>query len=420
MTIHRQSCTESLQANPTVRALAAACAKHNIKGHLVGGAVRDALLRRPEPKDFDVYLESGSESLAVIANEYRTLVETERYSAARPVRNLDFFTTRDIEISTGFADFTINSISFNLAECKIEDRWGGLPDLESKTLRITHLPYFFIGRPFLRLFRFAQELSFRYSAETLALLSKHRYMLSGCPGQARARIMNDVMTILSAPDTPLFGDLMQSRLLETFIPQLTLLSIAEGLDWNGTSRLEQNFKAISASTEVVLALPKEKQDLILQYKREEIHSETGKFSCAFNLLSHVRLALLLHGCAESLLGLDDGLPEKMRSAEAQIVYQRRLLQELAASVDADPRMSQAVLASLHLMEGIRSMNRADFNAARPPRAPNMLDVCAAVALQSQISAGTSERPSVPQKELKTFLASPLNLNPSGAALKDKP
>jgi tRNA nucleotidyltransferase/poly(A) polymerase len=409
MKIDQRNAAESLQANPTVRALAAACTKHNIKGHLVGGAVRDFLLQRPEPKDFDVYLEAPPKSLAVVSGEYRTLAQSEQHSNARPAQNLDFFTTRDIEISTGFADFTINSISFDLAESKIVDRWAGIPDLESKTLRITHLPYFFIGRPFFRLFRFAHELGFRYTAETLALLSKHRYMLSGCPAQTRARAMNDLMTALSAHEPLFLEELMRSRLLENFIPQLTPLSVLEASNSNGTSRLEQNFCAAIGVTKVVASLPKEKQELILRYRREEIHTESGKFSCAFNLLSHVKLALLLSGCAEGLLGIDEVLPEKMRSEEAHIVYQRRLLQEIASSVEADPRMSHAVLATMHLLESIRSINRPDFNATRPPRGPNMMHTCAAVALQSQrTSASTKILASA--RELEAFLASPLNQN----------
>jgi tRNA nucleotidyltransferase/poly(A) polymerase len=330
----------SLQQDITVQALRELCRRLNIRGHLIGGAVRDVLLARSQPKDLDVYFECSRSEISRIVDGYRAVTATAPYSAAEPLQHIDIFTTQNVVVSSGFSDFTINSITYDLIAGELTDRWGGVKDLEAKVLRITNLPYFLIGRPFFRLFRIAQDLQFTYATETLQAIKEYRYLLSAKSPVDRARAMNELLRILSVPNSRVLVDLVHSQILESFIPVLTPLS----------HTMEEKLRMLETAPHTLEGASPAMRAKVLEVKEESLHTGKRKFSSAFNLLSQIRLALLLDGCAEALLFTQPQMPEVMRSPEALQIYRRRIVEELADSVGEDPRMKQVLRNTVLLLE----------------------------------------------------------------------
>ena len=170
--------------------------KAGYESHLVGGSVRDLLLRKA-PKDFDVATNARPEVVRKLFRNSRTIgrrfkivhilfgreiieVATFRGESKKPkhekqrTQNADGFITRDnvygnIAEDAIRRDFTINALFYNVKDFSILDFAGGAKDLEQKTIRL-------IGNPteryqedpvrMLRAIRFATKLDFTIEPET--------------------------------------------------------------------------------------------------------------------------------------------------------------------------------------------------------------------------------------------------------------
>jgi tRNA nucleotidyltransferase (CCA-adding enzyme) len=126
---------------------------------LVGGSVRDALLRRPvvdldievfgiEPRPLRALLEQEwrveevGESFAVLKLRHHAIdVSLPRRERKTGARHRDFEVAADPSMSIAEAarrrDFTINAMSIDLATGELEDPFGGRGDLERRLLRHT-------------------------------------------------------------------------------------------------------------------------------------------------------------------------------------------------------------------------------------------------------------------------------------------
>ena len=113
--------------------------------YLVGGSVRDALLRRyKQPLDLDFILpENAIATAKKIANFYRAgfvVLDKEREIArvVFPQGTLDFALQSGNSLETDLKrrDFTINAIAYNVSSQQLVDPLGGVADLEQKVLRM--------------------------------------------------------------------------------------------------------------------------------------------------------------------------------------------------------------------------------------------------------------------------------------------
>jgi len=174
------------RAHPELDAVRAA-SEHPV--YLVGGAVRDLLLRRPRA-DVDLVVVGGAAALA------RKLgadpIEHERFATAKATldgHEVDIATARsesyahpgalpdvepaaDIETDLGRRDFTINAIALPLqGEAEPIDPFGGREDLEAGLLRVLH-ERSFEDDPTraLRAARYAARFGFELEPHTAELL----------------------------------------------------------------------------------------------------------------------------------------------------------------------------------------------------------------------------------------------------------
>src|SRR6478672_11974818 len=165
--------------------------------YLVGGVVRDLLLKR-ENWDLDLTVEGDGIAFArAVSERYRAgLAVFERFATSRLVflegLKIDIATTRresyprpaalpDVESASlnedlYRRDFTINAMAIQLNTARfgrLSDPYGGRQDLKAKTLRVLHTCSFRDDPTrIFRAIRFEQRFGFRLERTTMRLLAQ--------------------------------------------------------------------------------------------------------------------------------------------------------------------------------------------------------------------------------------------------------
>ncbi len=192
--------------------------------YLVGGVVRDLLLKR-ETWDLDLTVEGDGVAFArLVADRYRAgLVVFDRFATARLVfpdgLKMDIATTRQesyaqpallptvqpasIEEDLSRRDFTINAMAIELNRAtfgQLFDPYGGQRDLRARTIRVLHEGSFQDDPTRIyRAIRFEQRFGFRLDPATARLLAQAASMnliqrLSG------PRLQNEVLLLFAERD----------------------------------------------------------------------------------------------------------------------------------------------------------------------------------------------------------------------------
>lgn len=158
-----------------------------MKIYLVGGAVRDMVLKRePHDKDYVVFgatiqemLDAGFQQVGKQFPVFLHPVTKNEYALARKEEKIGnkhtdfrFVFTPDItpEEDVIRRDFTCNALLYNEEKKELTDLVGGVKDIENKTLRHVNSEHF-IEDPLrvLRMCRFAAKLNFTIAPETMEL-----------------------------------------------------------------------------------------------------------------------------------------------------------------------------------------------------------------------------------------------------------
>jgi len=215
-----------------------------VKAWVVGGYVRDKLLKRPHPNP-DVVVEQG-DALAM-ARRFAELagapppVTFERYGTAQvtlPGHLVEFVTARaesyapdsrkpdvrpaTLEEDLRRRDFTVNTLLMDL-EGRIHDPLGGRADLEAGLLRTPADPLrTFADDPLrmLRAIRFAAELGFNLAPNLIPAMREMRSRLAP-PVISVERIADELRRMLSSERPKLALELLdEAGLLEVILPEI--------------------------------------------------------------------------------------------------------------------------------------------------------------------------------------------------------
>ncbi len=227
---------------------------------LVGGAVRDELLGRPEPNDFDLVTERDAGQLA-------QLLFDRGAARAAPITYPRFGTALvqvegvDIELATArkesYApesrkpnvapatlhddaqrrDFTVNALMRNLHTGELGDPLGqGLRDLDARILRTPRDPAAtFRDDPLrmLRAIRFVHGLGFRPADGLYASIFNERQRLEIVSAE---RIRDELAKVLRHPSAPdALEDLRTTGLLAVFAPEFEAM---KGVEQGGFHHLD--------------------------------------------------------------------------------------------------------------------------------------------------------------------------------------
>jgi putative nucleotidyltransferase with HDIG domain len=327
----------------------AALAQLDERAWLVGGAVRDRRLGRAT-SDFDVAI-AGDPARAA-----RTLARragghpfelSERFGAWRVVASdrawqLDLLPLagRSIEDDLAARDLTINAIAEPLGRGAPVDPFGGLRDLDARTLRMVSAEAF-SRDPLrtLRLARLAVELHFSVEPETAASAERNA---PGLAEVAPERVFAELKRLI-ASDDPVAGIELIERLEITrvVLPELREL---HGVEQNRFHHLDVHAHTVEVLAEVVglerdpratLGTHAEEVD---RFMREPLANELTRWQA-------LRFGALLHDIAK---------PETRGvTAEGRVTF----IGHDAAGADTARRVLRRLRASERLVEYVAALAR---------------------------------------------------------------
>lgn len=243
--------------------------ERKLKVYLVGGAIRDLLLRKPYIKDFDFLVKGEtkafvSEIAKRLATSYFPLDESWgiwrlifKEGKRKWVMDFSSMHADHIELDLQQRDFTINSMALDLTPLSNEqslsiiDPLKGLQDLEKRILRV-NAENSFLKDPLrmLRAFRLAAHLNLRIEENTLCLIKKNKNLLRQ---SAAERIRAEFFALLNEKQAASFlRSLFQVGILEVLFPEIqSWVDLPQG-PHHDFYLLEHAFQTVAAA-EFILA-----------------------------------------------------------------------------------------------------------------------------------------------------------------------
>lgn len=251
--------------NKIFQTISEASALLNVESYVIGGFVRDLLLKRDFKKDIDVVAVGSGIELALKVSEmlpkkpkvqvfktYGTAMlrfeDTEiEFVGAR--KESYHFESRNPVVENGTLeddqnrrDFTINALALSLNEKnfgELIDPFNGLEALESKTIKTPLDPDITFSDDPLRMMRgirFAAQLNFEIEAESLQAIERNKERIKIISGE---RIVDELNKILMT-EKPSVGFLLlhKTGLLHIILPELTDL---QGVDESEGQTHKDNF-----------------------------------------------------------------------------------------------------------------------------------------------------------------------------------
>ncbi len=247
---------ESLN-NKIFEVISKASQELNIESYVIGGFVRDLILKRDFKKDIDIVAVGSGIELALKVSEllpkkpkvqvfktYGTamlrfedteieFVGARKESYTHDSRN-PIVENGTLEDDQNRRDFTINALALSLSENnfgELLDPFGGSTDIENKILKTPLDPDItFSDDPLrmLRAIRFATQLNFDIEENSFQSIAKNAERIKIISGE---RIVDELNKILST-DKPSIGFLLlyKTGLLDIILPELTALNQVEEIE----------------------------------------------------------------------------------------------------------------------------------------------------------------------------------------------
>ncbi|RZJ64998.1 MAG: HD domain-containing protein [Flavobacterium sp.] len=229
----------------------------NVKSYVIGGFVRDFLLKRDFKKDIDIVAVGSGIELAQKVSELlprKPKVQVFKTYGTAMLRfediDIEFVgarkesyteTSRNPVVDTGTLeddqdrrDFTINALALSLNEedyGMLVDPFNGIEDLKNKVIRTPLNPditYSDDPLRMMRAIRFATQLHFTIEEESLKAITRNKERIRIISGE---RIVDELNKILSTPKPSIgFKLLLETGLLHIILPELTALQGVEELE----------------------------------------------------------------------------------------------------------------------------------------------------------------------------------------------
>ena len=273
-------------SHPVFTTVAQAAQEIGVDTYVIGGFVRDYLLRREQPKDIDfVAVGSGIELARAVAQRMTQKPKVKVFKNFGTAMllygnlELEFVGARKESYDRGSRkpvvedgtlkddqdrrDFTINALAISLNKDDygvLLDPFNGLEDLRKKLIRTPLDPgitYNDDPLRMLRAIRFATQLDFEIELKSLQAIGEYKDRIQIV---SKERIVDELNKILACPKPSIgFTLLQQTGLLALILPELTAL---EGIDEVEGQRHKDNFWH---TLEVVDNISKATDDLWLRW-----------------------------------------------------------------------------------------------------------------------------------------------------------
>lgn len=249
--------------HPVFKVAAQLSGEQNIPCFVIGGYVRDLLLKRPS-KDIDIVVIGNGIDMARLCAEKLRVKRVDFFknfgTAHFNYKDLDveFVGARkesyrkdsrkpivedgSLEDDQKRRDFTINAMAISLhpdSFGELIDPFGGLNDLESRIIRTPLDPditYSDDPLRMMRAIRFATQLDFKITSENLTSIQRNKERLSIISSERTMDELNKI--ILSEQPSRGFKLLFSTGLLHSFFPEMVAL---HGVETRGKYAHKDNF-----------------------------------------------------------------------------------------------------------------------------------------------------------------------------------
>ncbi len=251
--------------NPIFKTVAKAASELGVDAYVIGGFVRDHLLKRGTPQDIDIVaVGSGIELAKTVASKLpgrpqvsvfknfgtamlkQEGIELEFVGARKESydRNSRKPTVEDgtLEDDQKRRDFTINALAISLNKDtygELLDPFDGIADLENKIIRTPLEPgatYSDDPLRMMRAIRFATQLNFEIELKSLQAITEHKERIKII---SKERIVDELHKILaSEKPSKGFALLHKTELLPYILPELIAL---QGIEEKEGQRHKDNF-----------------------------------------------------------------------------------------------------------------------------------------------------------------------------------
>ncbi|MFC1990351.1 CCA tRNA nucleotidyltransferase, partial [Chloroflexota bacterium] len=294
-----------------------------IESYVVGGLVRDVLLRR-DTADIDIAvdldaLEVAPRVAAALGGKYvlldkvnrvgRVVLSDEGGPSTKKQWELDLSTfSGSIEQDLARRDFTIDAMAVSLSQLRegfsgvqLIDPFHGQHDLNQKVIRaVSDTAFKSDGARLLRAVRLAAELGFNIDKKTESLIQRHSYLIASVPGE---RVRDELLRLLAVSGAEqLLSYVDKLGLLTVVFPELAETKGIEQPKEHFWDVFEHSLKTVAAvdfllrrgdweytSDKVLAAVPW--SDVLVQHFDQEV-----SYGSTRRML--LKLAALLHDVAK--------------------------------------------------------------------------------------------------------------------------
>lgn len=299
---------DRLEELPGFTALSAAARTLPWPLFMVGGAVRDLILKK-EVNDLDL---TTAGPLDITARQLSSALETRAIPLGRaPKQTLRFalpgliidlvpLEGGNIETELARRDLSINAMAVEFRpdrdRIRLIDPWSGLEDLKQKKARfVSEAVVLADPLRLLRLFRFAATLNLTPHPASLALVDKHAALIWKMAGE---RIREELLKILAAPKShATMKTMMEQGLLSALIPELRSLQDCIQNAHHHLDVLDHTFQAFSFLEEIMERPEQHFPDFVSEIKTYLAHE---------NRPALLKLAILLHDLGKPATRSEDG------------------------------------------------------------------------------------------------------------------
>ncbi|NND63744.1 MAG: HD domain-containing protein [Flavobacteriaceae bacterium] len=251
--------------HPIFKTISKAASQLNLESYVIGGYVRDYILKRGDAKDIDIVaVGSGIDLANKVADLLpgRTKVSVYKNFGTAMIKSgeieLEFVGARKesyqrdsrkpavengtLEDDQNRRDFTINALAISLSDTnygQLLDPFGGIDDIKNKIIRTPLDPditYSDDPLRMLRAIRFATQLNFSIERKSLDAITRNAERINII---SKERIVDEIHKILAAskPSTG-FALLHKTGLLPYIFPELVAL---EGIEEKEGQKHKDNF-----------------------------------------------------------------------------------------------------------------------------------------------------------------------------------
>ena len=235
------------RVSPLLTRLSHFLTEQKVPSYIVGGFVRDMLLKR-NTADIDIAVAADALEIArrvaiALDGKYvpldtvnrigRVVLTGKEAPPASGQWELDFSTfAGSIEEDLGQRDFTINAMAIELSQLEkrhtgftIIDPFQGQRDLQQGIIKaVTRTAFESDAARLLRAVRLAYELGFTIDSETEALIRDQHHLIASVAGE---RIREELLRLLAIPQSKILRYIDQLGLLTAMIPELNQLKGVE-------------------------------------------------------------------------------------------------------------------------------------------------------------------------------------------------